>query len=174
MKKDSQKIESVIGNYQQFLNKLFLNLKNENIDVSNFELDHIAYRSTNAISYKNLLSRLSQLFGDLVKEVHIRDRRIAIIRLEKPIVYKQYSIQYFELMEPASGDTYKEGLEHAEFVVESDLNNFQILYPKIHFIFKDRKINPELSIKFKNGANVKFHIHNINEVIKLQEQNGEL
>ncbi len=174
MKKDPQKIESVIGNYQQFLSKLFLNLKNENIDVSNFELDHIAYRSTSASSYEILLNSLTQSFGDLIKEVYIRNRRIAIIILEKPITYKQYSIQYLELMEPTVGDTYKEGLEHAEFVVKSDLNNFKILYPEINFIFKDRKINPELSIEFKNGANVKLHTKSIDEVIKIQEKNGEL
>ena len=159
-------------NYEKFLDKIFANLFLVEISTEGLLLDHIAYRATTSESY-------NRLFKELVKEnklldtAIIRDREIAIFELRQAIRYDVHVIPFFELMAPAIGDTYNEGLEHAEFVID-DIDSFRQKYPKLTFGFKERAINSELVLKFENNANVKFHTKDIARVIKLQEQAGKL
>ena len=174
MKNNFSKVDLAIGDIEQFLDKILSNLATSQINVSKFELDHIAYRTDSSNSYEVLLRLITESYGELMKEAVIRERRVSIIKLSKPIIYHDFDIRYLELMEPATGDEHPNGLEHAEFVVDPNLKSFLALYPETHFTFKDRKVNPELSIKFSNNANIKFHTHDIGEILKLQEQTGEL
>ena len=174
MEQDSKKIENVIGDYRQFLDNVFYNINQVRIDITNYELDHIAYRATTKDSYSKILGNICPLFGILVKKVIIRNREIAIIKLTKPLRYKDKTITFVELMEPADNDKFPEGLEHAEFVVNKGIEKLKKEYPTINFLFIQRKINPELILKFKNGANIKFHNSDIEKVLKLQELAGEL
>lgn len=159
-------------NYQEFLEKIFKNLNQAGINVTGLEIDHVAYRATSNETYAAKLADLQKV-GKLLDITMIQNRPIAIIKLTEPIKYQGFKIPYFELMAPKEGDKYDEGLEHAEIVVEN-LGKFKEKYPNLEFEFKERKINPELVLKFPNDANIKFHLKNIEEVIKLQKQTGEL
>ena len=44
----------ILNNLTPFLDRIFANLKKQNIDVSNFELDHIAYQASSNDDYDNL------------------------------------------------------------------------------------------------------------------------
>lgn len=156
-----------------FLNKIFANLDSAGIDYSGLELDHIAYRTTTRERYDELKAEFEN-GAKLLDEAIIRNRPIAIFKLNEPIVYEDFIIPYFELMAPAEGDSYAEGLEHAEFVISEGINEFRKRYSELDFEFKDRKINPELVLKFDNNANIKFHLRNIEEVLRLQKETGEL
>jgi len=166
-------IAETIGDYESFLTLIIQNLESSGIDYSGFNLDHIAFRTITAESYQRKKSELKE-FGTLLREMIIRDRPIAIYKLDEPITYRNFSIPYLELISPAVGDNFSEGLEHSEFVINETLDGFKKRYPNLDFIFKDHKINSELVLKFSNNANIKFHLKNIGEVVKLQENSGEL
>lgn len=162
-------IENTIGDYKKFLDVVYTNIKGLGINVSDFPIDHIAYRTTTKKRYETIRNELHN-FGTLLSEIIIRERLVAIFKLDDPLDYKGMKISFFEILAPAQGDTfYAEGLEHAEFVVNSPLLEMIKKYPSIDFYFNDNKINPELILRFPIQANAKFHELPINEVIKLQE-----
>lgn len=161
-------IEEVIGDYKKLIGDVYENLKEIGIDVSAFPIDHIGYRTTTRKKYETLRNKLNY-FGDLVSEIIIRNRPIAIFKLKESLIYKDIKIPFFEILAPAKGDTVEDGLEHAEFVIGTQLLAMTNKYPKVNFFLNDKKINPELILKFSNGANVKFHQQPIDEVIKLEK-----
>jgi len=162
-------IKNTIGDYKKFLDDVYTNIKGVGIDVSDFPIDHIAYRTTTKERYEAIRDEL-QKFGTILSEIIIRERPVAIFKLNDPLEYKGMKIPFFEILAPAQGDTfYTEGLEHAEFVVSNPLSEMTKKYPSIDFYFHDNEINPELILKFPIQANVKFHELPIDEVIKLQE-----
>jgi len=162
-------IENTIGDYKKFLDDVYTNIKGLGINVSDFPIDHIAYRTTTKEKYEAIRHELSK-FGTMISEIIIRERPVAIFKLDDPLDYKGMKISFFEILAPAKGDTfYTEGLEHAEFVVNNPLLEMINKYPSIDFYFNKSEINPELILRFPIQANVKFHELPIDEVIKLQE-----
>jgi len=162
-------IENAIGDYKKFLDNVYININGLGINVSDFPIDHIAYRTTTKERYEAMRHKLSK-FGTMISEIIIRERPVAIFKLDDSLDYKGMKISFFEILAPAQGDTfYTEGLEHAEFVVSNPLSEMINKYPSINFYFNDNEINPELILRFPIQANAKFHEMPIDEVIKLQE-----
>ncbi|HJZ05237.1 hypothetical protein A2634_00510 [Candidatus Amesbacteria bacterium RIFCSPHIGHO2_01_FULL_48_32] len=160
--------------YQPFLDRVFTNLSTTPIDISQYQIDHIAYRTQSLEDYQKLTSDLKKI-GTSLEETVIRNRPVSNIKLNIPLRYKQYTIPIVEILAPAEGDNYNNVLEHIEVVV-GDLQKFMAKYPFVDFITKaiSREINPELILKFPDDANVKFHSKPIDQVIELQKQSGKL
>ncbi|MFA6183620.1 MAG: VOC family protein [Parcubacteria group bacterium] len=162
-------IISVIGDYKIFLNAVYANLKSAKVDVADFYIDHIAYRTTSQKNYRVIREELLN-WGEIMTEKIIRNRLVSIFKFNIPLDYNDSKIEYFEILEPANDNNYKEGLEHAEFVVGKKFSELVSKNSQINFIFKDKEINPELVLKFPDNVNVKFHELPIDEVIKLEEK----
>lgn len=163
-----QKIESIIGDYKTFLDKAFDNLKMAGFKLDEFkELDHIAYRTEDLEGYEKVKKELLG-FSKSYDEKIFNGRLVLICRLETPLVYDEFEIKGFELMAPKENNKYIEGLEHAEFVVQSTLSDFLEKHSEINFDLKayDREKNQELIIKFENCV-VKFHTQSLLEVRKI-------
>jgi predicted metalloenzyme YecM len=158
-------------NYEDFLDRVFENLAGAGIDITGLQIDHIAFRAKTREEYVAKLEEL-KANGELLDVAIINDRPVAILKLNQPIEYKDFSIPYFELMAPREGRP-EFGLDHIEVVVP-DLNAFQAEHKELEFERKDRAINPELVLKFPNNANVKFHTRDIATVLKLQKESGTL
>lgn len=162
-------ITHIIGDYDKFLDAVYVNLRETPIAASDFYVDHIAYRTTSTENYEVLRDCLFA-YGEMLSEIIIRDRRVAIIKLHKPLQYKNMQISYLEILEPAQDNTYHEGLEHAEFVTNIPLPEMLQKYPALPFIYKNKKINAELVLKFPNNVNIKFHEKPIDEVIAIEKE----
>ncbi len=67
------------------------------------------------------------------------------------------------LIHPIIGD--------GEFVIRGSLGEFMEAHPDLSFVTKDaaKEINPEIALKF-SARSAKFHLLNILDVIRLQEQ----
>lgn len=67
-------------------------------------------------------------------------------------------IEGVEALVPKEDNVFKNGLEHAEFVIEGALKDFRAKYSDINVDLHayDREVSPELCIEFDNCA-VKFH-----------------
>lgn len=161
-------IAHIIGDYEKFLDTVYANAHKTRVDVSGFYVDHIAYRTTSTKNYETLKDHLL-IYGNILSEKLIRDRQVAIIELHKPLQYKDIQIRFVEILAPAKDNTFREGLEHAEFVINIPLSNMMQKYPLLSFIHKDKKINAELVLKFPNNANIKFHEKPIDEVISIEK-----
>lgn len=111
------KISNIIGNYDAFIAKILNKLAILNIDVTNFEMDHICYRCESKQQYTEIISMLIPEYASLLTETIIGGRPISTLLLEEPLQSHNYSIECLEIPAPKDGSFYFSGLEHAEFVI---------------------------------------------------------
>ncbi len=118
------KIEKVIVDYVELLDKIFNGLNKLGIQENELkELDHIAYRTQDIQRYDDIKKELIPFF-DKYNEKKFGGRLILVGRFKKPLKYRQFIISGFELLAPKENNKFKNGLEHAEFVLDKSLNNF--------------------------------------------------
>jgi predicted metalloenzyme YecM len=156
-----------LNNYIPFLDQIFANLKQLNLQVKDLELDHLAYQTSSTQEYENLLPQILEK-GNLASESIVGNRRVAIIKLNSPLLYQSRQIQVIELIEPKTGHKCHSGLEHAEFVLNCSFDEFLKKYPQIPWDLsaKHRPEFPKLQLKFPDGTGVKFHPqHILKEII---------
>ncbi len=159
-------IQQLLGNPTPFLHRIFDYLKEEEMDVSGFELDHICYRVATEERYLETKQKLNDL-GDLLTENNINGRPIATFKLHQSILFENRKIWCLELPSPKAGSDYPEGFEHVEFVIDEPFEDFINRYPKTAFDKKglSKTVNPDLRLKF-NDLSVKFHQHSLEYVMK--------
>lgn len=164
-------ILKVLWNYKTFLDTVFNHLENDNIDVSNYQLDHLCYRVETQERYEEL-KKIFLKEAELLKEWLISWRMIATFKLSKPLLYKWREVSVIELPAPKEHNKYSEWLEHVEFVIEKSFENFKALYP--HVVFKTKAeskwMNPDTQIVYED-CSVKFHHNSLEYVIKYLEKN---
>lgn len=109
-----------------FLDEIISEIESVGIDVNGLTIDHIAYSTDSSSQYEVTLPAFTKN-GKLLKEAIIGDRRVAVISLNNPIIYKNHSISIVELIEPKEGQKTFDGWEHVEFLVngyEEMLNKY--------------------------------------------------
>lgn len=141
---------------EQFLNTLINEVADVGIDLQDLRIDHIAYSTSSTSEYETLLPTFLK-DGELIKEAIISNRRVAIIKLKKPLQYNAQDISVVELIEPISGQKEMSGWEHAEFLV----NDYQTLldtYPNLNWntAHMNREHFSRVKLTLPSGLEVKF------------------
>lgn len=163
-------IDQIIGPWSIFLDTIFKDLEKSNIDASQYELDHVAYRATTDTSFNQISEALSKVAKRINRNT-IRNRFIDIFELETPLSYKGRSIKFVELTAPADGDTFNEGLEHVEFIINNiSLADFVKKYHGLDWNLNaiDREIGPDIGIRLQSGYGAKFKTMSMAEIIRLE------
>lgn len=135
--------------------------------------DHVCYRVATHSRYEELREAL-EADGTLESQAMIAGRPIATFQLHTPIAYKGRQIEALELPAPKPGSDYKEGWEHAEFVVLQPLPEFIAQYPQLTFDTRaiGKPLNPEIGIRLTADYQAKFHNKTLLEVIRLEKAMG--
>jgi predicted metalloenzyme YecM len=143
-------------NIDNFLEKLFEKIVSTGIDIKILKLDHIAYSVSSSEEYEALLPEFKAK-GELVREAIIGDRRVAVLELEEPLVWKSQTINAVELIEPKADEEPFSGWEHAEFLV-NNYDEFMAKYPNLNWITdsKDRVEFSRIKLQLGDGLEVKF------------------
>ena len=92
-----------------------------------------------------------------------------------PIVFDGRRIRYIELLAPAEGDQFAEGLEHAEFIINGcGLEEFITKYPNLEWNTNAiaREIGPDVGVKLSGGFGVKFKTMSFPEIVRLEALAG--
>jgi predicted metalloenzyme YecM len=156
-----------------FLDKITALLKESSIEIKNWEIDHLCYRTDSIDHYEEVKRQFSQL-GSLLIESEVGGRPIATFKLNKPVIYKNYFIDLVEVPAPKAGRVVQRGFEHIEVVLDCSFEDFIDQYP--HFPFQKKglgkTLNPELEIDFGDCA-VKFHHKSLEHIINI-ESNEEV
>jgi predicted metalloenzyme YecM len=151
-------IESIIGDYKTFLDKIFGNLKSAGFEIGEFkELDHVGYRVESLEKYYELKNK-SFGFCEVFSDQEFAGRPVLVCRLKAPLIYGEFKIEGIEILAPKENNKYKEGLEHSEFITKVSLAEFLEKHKNIKFNLDayDRRENPELILELGDCA-VKFH-----------------
>jgi predicted metalloenzyme YecM len=163
-------MDNVLLAYVSFLDNLFSHIANSGIGVDTFILDHLAYRPITTKNYEQLKLALGNM-GTMLSEIENSGRNISIFKLKAPFLYRHFEIPFFELLGPKPINTYPEGYQHVEFVIDCGLKEFMATYPKIDFntAHLTDEINPSIALAFEDTTGVEFHIRDIGEVVSLQQ-----
>lgn len=166
-RKERSNLETVtiLENLEPFLDNVFKELRKAGIDVSDYELDHIAYQASSNDDYDSLRPKFLEM-GELLREELISNRRIAILKLNEPLKYESYEISALELIAPAKGQNVPSGLHHAEFVIDESLRQFMEKYPKIEWLDGaiDKEPYSHLNVILGDIV-VKFHTRSIVDIV---------
>jgi len=163
--KTQESIKSIIGDYENFLDRIFDSLKESGFSMDEFkELDHIAYRTESLENYEKIkkgLLEFSQNYSDKI----FGGRPVLVCRLKEPLSYDNFMIEGIEVLAPKGDNKFKEGLEHAEFITKTTLSEFREKHNNISFNLDAyaREDNPELIVELKDCA-AKFHMQSLLEV----------
>lgn len=159
-----------------FLQQLFANLEPHPGALDHLILDHICYRVSSVGRYEQLRDGLIKE-NELLVESPINGRRIATFRMAIPFRFHQREIWLLELPEPKPGSPYPEGYEHAEFVTDRPLAQFESwltahLGIAVHDL--DRKgltkpLNADLRLRLTDNLSVKFHELPLDRVIEIEQ-----
>lgn len=152
-----------------FLEKLFQNLDRYQIDIKNWEIDHLCYRTCSLENYSEMKKTFHQL-GRLLIESEVGGRQIATYKLDRPILYKKWVIDLVEVPAPKANKVTAEGFEHIEVVIDESFEEFIGHYPNVSFSKKgmSKELNPELEIEFEDCA-IKFHHKSLEHIINIEK-----
>lgn len=166
-------LQKIVGDYLAFLDRLLREVADKGFDLSDFsQMDHICYRVGTLEAYQSKKQELASV-ARLLAETQVNGRPIATFRLREPIRHGSWRIDAIELPAPKPGIETKEGLEHVEFVLYIDKDDFLQKYAHKQFDLKaaDRGINPEIGYKLPS-CGVKFHLLSLPAVVYLEHKLG--
>lgn len=154
-----------------FLQRLAVELARIKLDLSAYELDHLCFRVETMEEYRSWKAQLI-LEGKLLHEAMIGGRPISTFRLNRSIADASRSVEIIELPSPKKGTNYTTGFEHAEFVIEGDLNAFADHYQKLNFDRSglDKAHNPEIKLVLTPKMSVKFHSCSLANLVKAESR----
>lgn len=110
---NSKHNEMITKSFSQFADDLISRIP---FDISDLKLDHFGYQASSAQDYKNLKDESLSL-GNLISENIVGGRRVGIFLFHKDLIYKNFRIKGFELVEPKQGQICQSQLDHLEFVI---------------------------------------------------------
>ena len=161
------KIEDVIGDYKKLYKDLISDIKDLGIDTSNLYVDHFCFRTSSLKNYEVKKVELFQLSDWFLENIH-NNRPISKFILKEPLVFENQRVSIIELPAPKVGVSYKDGIEHFEFVVGKNFTEFKNKYSHLWTGQDDSgEFNKPVYIKLKSGV-VKFHEKPLDEVIRLE------
>jgi len=154
-------------NIRRFLDSFFEQINEVGIDISTYDLDHIAYQASSSDDYNKHKIEFSKI-GKEVSEKIIGNRRVAIFKLNNPIKYKKYLIPVLELIEQKENQECNSQFQHAEFIVDMPFENYISKYPRINWdkSSMNRSEFSHLKLNFKNGLTLKFLKQPILEILQ--------
>ena len=153
-----------------FLEKIFNELESVQIDLRDWPIDHLCYRTSSENNYQKI-KNCFQHIGELLVESEVNGRLIATYKLKEPILFKQHRIELIEVPAPKRGKTTIEGFEHIEAVIDISFLELEKLFPHITFNKKaiTKEINPDIEVEF-GGCAIKFHHQSLEEVIEYEKR----
>lgn len=157
----------VLDNVVPFIKNILLKLQAQKIDVSSLNMDHIGYQAESNEDYDKLENDFDKI-GQRVSENIVGDRRVGIYKLNKPLVYKQYTIAAIELIAPKKGQICPSALEHVEFVINETFESFIKKYSNIPWDVSavNQPVFPMIKLKLDKYVQVKFHLTPVLDIIE--------
>ena len=100
--------------FESFILDLEGNLKQINLSLGAYPIDHVCYR----VSFLKEYSAFFNLFKSeslLYTTKNFHERLFHLFVLSRPLSYKSISIPYVEFSQPGGSDNYSTGFQHPEF-----------------------------------------------------------
>ncbi len=165
-----------------FVRKVTRFAEKQNINIKEFEIDHVGLRFRNPNDVDFLCKALDES-GTMISRAFVNGREIFNYRLDEPIEVDGKLIWCVEVPYPTEKhDFVTDGLEHMEVVIPSNAADIASFYEVFHSQFPDFEGNCQLAMPradreqlpnptvIVNNPNdrmctIKFHPHSIEEIV---------
>ena len=141
-------------------------VRSSSIDTK-YLIDHLCYRVADLDRYDELRDALTPFASEVATTIH-NNRKFSIFKLKEPLRVRDYSIPMIELPTPEEDNTYAEGLEHLEMVVDTDFDVFCMENEPVLLGHIDDTANPTVRITYKGLGSVRFHPISLEKAVELQ------
>lgn len=142
----SHKLTACLGNLAEFEQKIRKIADIAQINLNQFEIDHLAVRMNSLEKAENWHKLLLEN-GTLLKQSDINNRPIALIALNHPLSFCDQNVEIVELPFPKNKIYPAEGWEHIEIVVP--MNEIETVEQWIERCCKRWGLTENLQIKLK-------------------------
>ena len=165
----SDPVGDIIGDYRAFVAQQNDRLLTRDIDISPFELGHLAFRVPEWDQYVHVRTLLER-HAVANREGVWNGRPMSMLLLAEPLrVLDGKVIPLIELIPPVHQRVYKMGMEHFGVVVGEDVDAFTRRHRAVltgqQF---QNEWNEPYYVLFEDFSHVKFHRRSLREVIELQ------
>lgn len=160
----------MLDGYEDFIAKVDHELDLLGISKDDVAMvDHLCYRTETMDQYETVKAEFSKISRSIA-EVMVQGRPIATFEFSPTLKASGWSVAYVEVPAPKQGNAYKQGIEHAEFVIIGEMDTFRDKYN--HIAFNDSTwndaINPELVVTLTDGTGViKFHHQSVGAALRI-------
>ena len=154
----------------EFLKELTPLVDNLNLELDHGSIDHLCFRVETENEYQQYKDDLQKI-GSLLVESIVGARLIATYKLNSPIKYNDIEVDVIELPQPKPNSKYKTAFEHVEYVIKERFDKIIENHPEIKFDLgaMQKKINPDIRVKFSNDLSIKLHHQSLEAVIKYEK-----
>jgi predicted metalloenzyme YecM len=119
-------MKNTIGDYQAFFSLQRERLDDIGIDISGYEISHLAYRTETYDEYLLVRGRIEKHCTSNVESVW-NGRPISIMQLKKPLSLGDgFEVRVIELIPPIHRRRYRMGLEHVGIVIGDSVDEFSL------------------------------------------------
>lgn len=142
---------------KSFLKQIFELTAKLGLNLSDFELDHIAFQAASPEDYDQRAQEFNEQY-ELAHENIVGGRRVGVWKMSEPITFGNYSTSVIELIEPKDGKIETARLEHAEFYNGKSLEEIKDSYPDLDgdTSSMDRDDFAHLKLKLSEDLQIKF------------------
>jgi predicted metalloenzyme YecM len=152
-------MHDIIGDYQAFFTLQRERLLDLRIDISAYELSHLAYRTETYDEYLHIRSRIEQHCSSNIENVW-NGRPISIMQLEQALTFgEDFKVSVIELIPPLHRRVYKMGLEHLGVVIGDSVDEFSVKHRAALTgqQFQSEECEPYYVTFFEDFTMVKFY-----------------
>jgi predicted metalloenzyme YecM len=152
-----QKTIEILGDYHQFYKMQAERLRKLGIDIADFEVSHLAFRTKTLAEYLIVRGKLETICTANVENLW-NGRPISKLLLRKPLHLSHHvSTSLIELIPPVHQSIYTMGLEHVGIVVGDRFEDFGKFYAHVISGQQDQgEFCQPYFITFPDHTNVKF------------------
>lgn len=117
-------MKDIIGDYQAFFSLQFRRLSDLDIDISGYEISHLAYRTKSNKEYLQTRERIERYCTSNIENVW-NGRPMSIMQLEAPLdLGAGFEVGVIELIPPLHRRVYRMGMEHFGVVIGDSVDEF--------------------------------------------------
>lgn len=117
-------MKDIIGDYQAFFSLQFRRLCDLDIDISGYEISHLAYRTKSNKEYLQTRERIERYCTSNIENVW-NGRPMSIMQLEAPLdLGAGFEVGVIELIPPLHRRVYRMGMEHFGVVIGDSVDEF--------------------------------------------------
>ena len=163
-------MQEIIGDYRAFFALQSSRLQELGIDISGYEMSHLAYRTATGSEYLQKREEIERYCSSNIENVW-NGRPISIMQLKEPLqVSDDSSVPVIELIPPLHRRVYKMGLEHLGVVVGEAVDEFSRQHRSslTGQQFQSKECEPYYVTFFDDFTMVKFYDNSLLRICESQ------